>query len=169
MDFVIKQLQQNKTAFIALLKDINEEMFLWKQTPSKWCLLEIMCHLYDEEREDFRFRTKWVLDKPNQTPPPFNPVIWVTERNYIEQDYNHVLNKFIEEREQSIIWLKSLENPKWENSFEHSKKGKLTAKFFLNNWLAHDYLHMRQIVKLKFDYFKHLSNENLDYAGIWKP
>ncbi len=167
MDFLVEQLNENKSVFIDLLKDIDKDMYLWKQNPKKWCLLEIVCHLYDEEREDFRFRTKWVLDKPKQTPPPFNPVIWVTERNYIEQDYNHILNKFIEEREQSVAWLTSLESPGWGNYFEHPKKGKLTAKFFLTNWLAHDYLHIRQITKLKFDYLEHQSGEKLDYAGTW--
>jgi len=167
MNFIIKQLQQNKSVFSNLLKDVKEDMYLWKQTPEKWCLLEIVCHLYDEEREDFKFRTQWVLEKPGETPPQFNPVAWVTERNYIGQDYDQTLNKFIEEREQSIIWLQSLENPKWENYYEHPKKGKLTAKFFLTNWLAHDYLHFRQITKLKFDYLEHQSGEMIDYAGIW--
>ena len=167
MDFVIEQLHENKSVFYNLLKDVNKDMYLWKQTPEKWCLLEIVCHLIDEEREDFRFRTQWVLEKPNKTPPPFNPIIWITERKYIEQDYIQVLNKFIEEREQSINWLNSLESPQWKNSYEHSKLGKLTAKHYLTNWLAHDYLHIRQIIKLKFNYLKHLSDENLDYAGIW--
>lgn len=167
MDFIIEQLHENKSVLYNLLKEVNKDMYLWKQTPEKWCLLEIVCHLYDEEREDFRLRTKWVLENPNETPPPFNPIIWVTERKYIEQNYNQVLKNFIEEREQSIKWLNSLESPKWDNSFEHSKLGKLTAKHFLTNWLAHDYLHIRQIIKLKFDYLEHLSDENLDYAGIW--
>ena len=93
MNFIIEQLQQNKSVFYDLLKDVKEDMYLWKQTPEKWCLLEIVCHLYDEEREDFKFRTQWVLEKPHQKPPPINPVGWVTERNYIGQDYNQALNK----------------------------------------------------------------------------
>ncbi len=59
---VVEQLQKNKLILKELFKDENEDLFIWKQTPEKWCLLEILCHLYDEEREDFRFRTKWVLD-----------------------------------------------------------------------------------------------------------
>ncbi len=167
MDFLIEQLQENKKVFIDLLKDINEDAYLWRQNPEKWCLLEIVCHLYDEEREDFRFRTQWVLEKPNETPPNFNPVIWLTERKYMEQDYNKMLERFIEERDQSIKWLKSLKYPNWENYYEHPKKGNLTAKFFLTNWLAHDYLHFRQITKLKFDYLEHQSGDDLDYAGTW--
>ncbi len=166
MDFVIEQLNKNKALLHNILKtDDDDAMIVWKQTPDKWCLLEIICHLYDEERDDFRFRTQWVLEKPNETPPPFNQVDWVTEHKYIEQNYNQILDKFIKEREYSIAWLKSLKHPTWENSFEHSKLGKLTAGFFLNNWLAHDYLHLRQITKLKFDYLKHKSGSNLNYAG----
>ena len=167
MDFVLEQLQKNKGIFKNLFEDENEDMFLWKQTPEKWCLLEILCHLYDEEREDFRFRTKWVLERPNETPPPIAPNDWVTERNYMQQDYRVMLDKFLAERDDSIDWLKSLKNPKWDNYYVHPKIGNLSAKHFLDNWLAHDYLHFRQITKLKFDYLNHRSGERLDYAGIW--
>ncbi len=157
MEFVVEQLQKNKHIFKELFKDENEDLFLWKQTLEKWCLLEILCHLYDEEREDFRFRTKWVLERPNEIPPNFNPIDWVTERNYIQQNYKSMLNKFLAERDESINWLKSLKNPKWDNYYTHPKVGNLPAKHFLDNWLAHDYLHIRQITKLKFDYLNHRS------------
>jgi len=165
--FVITQLEQHITLFKALLKDIDTPMFLWKKAPEKWCLLEIVCHLYDEEREDFKFRTKWVLENPNITPPPFDPIAWVTEHRYLEQDYQLMLAKFLEERQRSISWLKSLKDSKWDNAFKHSKLGELSAAYFLNNWLAHDYLHLRQIIALKFDYLKQQSDNRLDYAGPW--
>ena len=81
--------------------------------------------------------------------------------------YKAMLESFITERTQSISWLKSLEHVNWNNSFEHSKLGTLTAKHFLANWLAHDYLHIRQIIRLKFNYLKQISNQSLDYAGNW--
>ena len=167
MKAIIEQLQINKTIFYNLLKNESEAMFLWKQSPEKWCLLEILCHLYDEEREDFKFRVQWVLEQPNTIPPPFNPVDWVIERNYIGQNYNQVLNNFIAEREDSIAWLSSLKKPNWDHSFQHSKLGTITAGYFLTNWLAHDYLHLKQILKLKFDYLQHQSGESLNYAGTW--
>jgi len=167
VDFIVGQFQKNKQVFYNLFKEENEDLYLWKQTPEKWCLLEILCHLYDEERDDFRFRTKWVLERPNEIPPPFNPINWVTDHKYMEQDYIEMLDKFINERESSIIWLKSLKNVNWNNSFEHPKLGTMSAKYFLNNWLAHDYLHIRQIVKLKFNYLNNQFEENLNYAGIW--
>lgn len=168
MDFIKEQLKKNKTVFQNLLKDPTEDMVLWKQAPEKWCLLEIVCHLYDEEIYDFRFRTKWVLERPNQTPPPIDPIGWVTAHDYIHQDFTKMLKSFLSEREKSIHWLLSLNHVNWNHAFEHSKLGKLTARHFLANWLAHDYLHIKQILKLKYDYLKYRSGENLDYAGIWK-
>ncbi len=164
---VAQQLQHNKLVFLELLKDVELGMIHWKQDKDTWCLLEILCHLYDEERDDFRFRVNWLLEKPGETPPPFNPMEWVLDHNYMQQDYEPMLYKFIAERENSLRWLNSLNNPNWGNYFKHPKLGKLSASYYLNNWLAHDYLHIRQILKLKFDYLEHVSGNDLNYAGKW--
>lgn len=169
MDYnkVNQELIRNKFVFKELLSGLSEEEYLWKQNPDKWCLLEIICHLYDEEREDFRTRTKQVLESPEIPLPKIDPVGWVKERNYLHQNFSQKLNAFLSEREQSIKWLDSLENPNWGNTHNHPKLGKMTAKLFLSNWLAHDYLHIRQITRLKFDYLKFKSGGDLSYAGNW--
>lgn len=164
---IIQELKRNRDVFHVLLKGIPKEEFLWKPQSDKWSLLEIICHLYDEEREDFRARTRHVLENSTDPLPSINPAEWVQERKYIQQDYTESLNKFLNEREQSVEWLQSLISPQWDNYFNHQKFGKMTAKMFLSNWLAHDYLHIRQIVKLKFDYLKQKTDETLAYAGSW--
>ena len=78
-----------------------------------------------------------------------------------------MLERFLNEREESIQWLETLTNPPWDNAHLHPKLGPMSASLFLNNWLAHDYLHIRQITKLKYDRLKAISGENLDYAGNW--
>ena len=164
---IIKELSINKSVFIGLLDGLTEEEYMWKQSSEKWCLLEIVCHLYDEEREDFRARTKHVLETNTEPIPPINPPNWVQERQYIKQNYRDKLNNFIKERENSIAWLISLKSPNWDYSYEHAKFGQMTAIMFVTNWVAHDYLHIRQILKLKFDYLKHLTDESFNYAGDW--
>ena len=164
---IITQLSENTLIYKSLLFNCTEKEYLWKSDPEKWCLLEIICHLYDEEKEDFCARTKQVLETPNVPLPPIDPEGWVAQRNYIEQDYSDKLYQFIEARIQSIEWLQSLSNPQWDNAYQHPKFGKMTAKMFLANWLAHDYLHIRQILTVKFDYLKHDTGETLVYAGGW--
>ena len=169
MDYskIIDELSRNRNVFRDLLQGVPKELYLWKPAPDKWCLLEIICHLFDEEREDFRARTKHVLETPDDPMTPIDPAAWVKERAYLEQDFEESLENFLKEREASINWLQSLQSPKWDNTYAHPKVGPLTANMFLANWLAHDYMHIRQILRVKFEYLRQLSKENLDYAGNW--
>ena len=128
---------------------------------------ETLIGLRDEEIEDFRTRVKHVLETPNEPLPGNDPVGWVTERKYIEQEFPKVLNDCIQRRTQSIKWLKSLQSPMRENVNQHPRLGTLSVEHFLVNWLAHDQLHIRQITQLKYHYLKHISNDDLNYAGKW--
>src|SRR5579883_745975 len=105
---VIQNLERNKTVLKDLLSGLSSADYLWKQQPEKWCLLEIICHLYDEEREDFRTRLKHTLEQASGTWPTIDPPAWVASRKYTEQDYEQKIKDFIAERDNSIKWLKSL-------------------------------------------------------------
>jgi len=52
-------------------KEINAELAVWKPAPGKWSILEVVNHLYDEEREDFRQRLELVLKDPALAWPPW--------------------------------------------------------------------------------------------------
>jgi DinB superfamily len=165
--YIIRELQRNKFVFKELLQNLDDNLILWKPIPQKWCLLEIVCHLLDEECEDFRARLKSTLENPEQPFDLIDPVEWVKTRNYYEKDFRSELTEFFNERENSINFLEGLSEPKWENFYEHPKFGNMTAKLFFTNWLAHDYLHIRQILKIKFDYLSATTDEKLNYAGDW--
>jgi hypothetical protein len=166
-NYIIQELATNREVFRSLLIGLAEAVYFWKPSPDKWCMLEIICHLRDEECEDFRTRIKQVLENPSNTLPPIDPVGWVQERKYLQQDFEQVLNDFLQERDHSVEWLKSLVAPKWDNAYKHPKFGPMSAQLFLSNWLAHDYLHIRQILFLKRGYHEATANEPLDYAGNW--
>lgn len=167
IDLVIRELNNNKEVFKNLLSGLPATLYLWKPAPEKWCLLQIICHLYDEEREDFRARVKHVLETPQELMPKINPQAWASERAYMEQDYERMIVEFTEERQTSVHWLRSLENPKWDNCYMHPDRGALPATLFFKNWLAHDILHIRQIIRLKYAYLKETGGVPLDYAGEW--
>jgi hypothetical protein len=164
---IIEQLAANEDAFKGLLADVPKELQLWRPAPDKWCLLEIACHLYDEEREDFGARVKLALFTPEGPLVSINPVGWVTERKYLEQDYERKVSDFLKERKESVKWLKALSNPNWKSEYVHPKFGPMSAEFFLANWLAHDYLHFRQISRTKYLFLKEHSEVDVGYAGEW--
>ncbi|MEN8248433.1 MAG: DinB family protein, partial [Bacteroidota bacterium] len=105
---------------------------------------------------------------PDEQLPMFNPQKWVTERDYIGQNFEAKVKEFLDERTYSISWLNSLKDPNWQNTYHHPKLGPMTAELFLTNWLAHDHIHIRQINRLSYQFLQHQSGIDLSYAGNFK-
>lgn len=164
---IINQLSKNQLVFESLFKEITDVQAFWKPVPNKWSMLEVVCHLVDEEKLDFRTRVRLVLEDPKKDLPKFNPLHWVSEHNYSQQDFNLKITEFINERTKSINWLNSLDNPTWENEHVHPTLGPMSALSFLANWLAHDYIHLRQLNRLGYEFLKFHTNSDLSYAGNW--
>lgn len=164
---IIFQLNNNSKIFDSLFSVNSESGFKWKPFENKWCLLEIVCHLYDEEKEDFRPRLKKILNGDHNW-DPIDPQGWALSRNYMEKDFSEMLNKFLDERKRSVEWLNSLKDVDWNIKTVHPKLGEFTAYQMLCNWLAHDYLHIRQIMKLKYKMLEsEIEKGMLRYAGDW--
>lgn len=164
---LIDQLSKNYLVFRSLFKETADAQALWKPDVNNWSMLEVVCHLVDEEKFDFKSRVSSILDNPAKELTKFNPLNWVTEHKYMAQDFNLKTEEFLEERSKSIKWLSSLKEPKWQNGHIHPKMGTLTAEFFLANWLAHDYIHIRQLNRLSYEYLQYKSSLDLEYAGNW--
>jgi len=162
---VIDHFECNSKAIAALLGNISDEQARWKPE-GKWSILEIVNHLYDEERDDFKLRLTLIIEDPRAAWPPIDPQTWITERKYNERDLAESVQRFLKERKDSILWLKSLHNVPWSNSKEHPTAGTMTASRLLYSWLAHDYLHIKQITIMLFNYLqKDVSPISLNYAG----
>jgi hypothetical protein len=67
------QEKRNGVVFKYLFKNISEEQARWKPGADRWSILEVINHLYDEEREDFRKRLALVLDNPDEPWPAIDP------------------------------------------------------------------------------------------------
>lgn len=167
MKEIIEELDRNKECIVNLLGGLTEHQINWKPDENSWCLLEVICHLYDEEQLDFRARFSHILESPEQAMSPINPPAWIIEHDYMGQNFEEKLQGWKKEREHSLDWLKSLVDPDLTKTYLHPKLGPMSAKFMLSNWLAHDYLHLRQILKLKYAYLERMKGTPLFYAGDW--
>ena len=70
---VMARMAQSAAAMQAVLEGIGETQAHWKPDPESWSVLEVVIHLWDEEREDFRRRIDYTLHRPGEVWPPIDP------------------------------------------------------------------------------------------------
>ncbi|MCA9918504.1 MAG: DinB family protein [Anaerolineales bacterium] len=170
MDFIAcqEQLRQNGDLIRQLVADIPEAQAKIKPSPEDWSVLEVVNHLYDEEREDFRQRLDYILHRPGEAWPPIDPAGWVTARKYNERDLSNSLQNFLDERQKSLAWLATLDNPNLDQSETHPLMGDFYAGDMLGSWVRHDILHLRQLVELKYFLLGDVIRPyDPNYAGEW--
>ena len=162
-----QELEQGAEIIRALVTGITQAEAQIRPTPESWSILEVMGHLIDEERDDFRMRVDLTLNHPGEQWPPIHPGAWVTERKYNERDLQQALNEFLAERAQSLVFLKGLESANWDANHV-SEYGERKAGDMLGSWVAHDHLHMRQLIELRwFKVQKITVPYDIGYAGDW--
>jgi len=150
-----------------LLDGIPQDEAQFRPSPEGWSILEVACHLYDEEREDFRPRLNFILNGAQGSMPPINPAGWVLTRGYNKRNLQETLFGFLEERKKSLAWLEELKNPDWNLGFQ-APFGLIHAGDIFSSWAAHDKLHARQIIELRYLRILNLAQPyDVRYAGDW--
>jgi len=162
-----QELTNSTEMFRALLKDIDQEQAQVKPDAKSWSMLEVVCHLYDVEREDFREHLDFILHRQNEEYHAIDPQAWITERKYNEQNFVEMQEKFFAERKQSLEWLKGIANSDWKTTYT-SQYGSVSAGEMFSCWIAHDNLHIRQFVELRRNLIERITNPfEIQYAGDW--
>jgi hypothetical protein len=158
-----EQLVRSAAAIRALCAEPGCDPYI-RPAPEKWSMVEVLCHLADEEREDFRLRFDLTLHRPDEPWPTIDPQAWVAERAYGSRGLADALADFLAERERSIAWLRSLGRPDLSIARQHPRVGPIHAGDLLLSWLNHDLLHVRQLVGILQAQSKPFSS---GYAGTW--
>ncbi len=73
LTYCLTQLSQNADTISSLVQNVSTTQSRWKPKPGDWSILEVINHLYDEEREDFPARLNLLLHHPGQPWPKFDP------------------------------------------------------------------------------------------------
>lgn len=166
-DRIIVQLAGQMRSIASLVRGVTDEQARWKPELDSWSILEVVNHLYDEEREDFRRHLEDVLLHPGLSWHPIAPGAWVTERGYNQRVLADALDNFLHEREESLAWLKALPDVDWQVECT-TPWGKIRTGDLLSAWAAHDLLHLRQLVELLYALAVNEAKPyEVGYAGDW--
>ncbi len=162
-----QELENSAEMIRALLAGISQEDAMFKPGPETWSILEVICHLRDEEREDFPARLDSILYRPDESFAVINPQGWIMERKYNEQNFEEVQESFFTQRTKSLKWLMGLVNMNWETTHT-DQYGSVTAGEMFASWVAHDNLHIRQLVELRRARIENITKPYpIEYAGDW--
>ncbi len=166
-DSIYNGLAGNLHAIQHLLAGVTQDEAQSKPNPETWSILEVVCHLFDEEREDFRAHLDHILFHSQEPWPLIDLQGWVTTRAYNQRDFSEMLAAFLDERGKSLAWLADLRMQNWGAACVTSF-ARLTAGDMLASWLAHDNLHIRQLVELQRVRILRLAAPyDVRYAGEW--
>lgn len=167
--WAIGRLRANGRVIEALVTDVDDEEARWRPADDQWSVVEVVNHLADEEVRDFRTRLDCTLHRPSEGWPPIDPVGWVTTERYNERDLTASTSRFVAERAASVAYLEGLRDPAWTNSYAHPTLGPMTAADVLSAWAMHDFIHIRQINRVRGEYVRAVlaTGRRTEYAGRW--
>jgi len=128
----------------AQVGDLDAQSARARPAPGEWAPIEILCHLRDEEREDFGARLRVVLDGGSGF-APIAPERWVEERRYRDADLALTLRDLRARRGESLAFLTTVSAARLAASVPHARLGALSGLDLLAAWVAHDRLHLAQL------------------------
>ncbi|MEZ6241474.1 MAG: DinB family protein [Phycisphaerales bacterium] len=165
---MIARMESFPGAVRAACSGLTPEDALYRADAKSWSILEIVCHLADEEELDFPTRLERTLNDPGAPWEPIDPEGWAVKRRHRDANLAEQLDRFASLRARRIAWLRTLENPDWSTTHQHPKLGAMRAGDLMGAWGAHDALHLRQISKRLYELaLRDAKGYRTDYAGLW--
>jgi len=127
-----------------LAGDLDPAIARARPAHDEWAPVEILCHLRDEETEDFGARLRAVVNGAASF-APIDPVSWVEARRYRDADTREVLEALRARRRASVDYLDKIDASRLDAAIPLGKLGPLSGLDLLVAWVAHDRLHLAQL------------------------
>jgi len=127
-----------------LLAGLDAAGWRARPAPKEWAPVEIVCHLRDEEVEDFGARLRVIVEGGTAF-APIDPEGWAAARRYLDADGPATLAELGRRRAVSVAWLENIAPGRLAGAVEHPRAGRLSGLDLLAAWVAHDRLHLAQL------------------------
>ena len=165
LDEARKELARFPAVLDALVSELTPGRWRARPASGEWAPVEIVCHLRDEEAEDFGARVRVVLEGGTRF-ASIDPEAWARDRRYLEADPAEALAAFRVHRAASLAVLAGASPERLTAAGESPSGLRLTGLDVLAAWVAHDGLHLRQLAgTLTREWADRWAPLQVDYAG----
>jgi hypothetical protein len=127
-----------------LVGELDEATWRARPAPGEWAPVEIVCHLRDEETEDFGARLRVILAGGAQFVPN-DPERLAVDRRYLQANPAEALTAFRARRLSNLDLLESVVADRLRGTAKRPGDGRLSGLDLLASWVAHDRLHLQQL------------------------
>ena len=141
---VRRELGQLPGVLDALLAGLDDVTARTRPAAAEWSPVEIVCHLRDEETEDFGARLRVLVEGAGEF-VRIDPERWAEERRYREANLAEALEAFRDRRRRSLELLASVAPDTLSASRSHGRLGRLSGRDLVAAWVAHDRIHLAQL------------------------
>ena len=144
----------------ALATSLDQELLLRPPAPAEWPALACLGHAVDTEAAVFAARVRVILAGQ----PSFAAFDPDTESTPITSDTNpaDMANRHADLRAESLALLGTITEADLDRTARHAELGPVTLRELLNEWAAHDLMHVVQAERAVMQAF-------IPGSGPWRP
>jgi len=127
-----------------VLHQLPKKMWLYKPSPDRWSIHEIILHLADSEASSY-LCCRHLIAEPGITIPDFDPEKWAATLGYLHQSTREALEIIRRLRRMTYSLIVRLPELVWLHTLEHPQQGKISLEKWIQRQERHIPHHIDQI------------------------
>jgi hypothetical protein len=142
---LIGTLRETYSTLARLTAAATDDALDFRAAPEDWTIREILAHLVDDEMYVMRTRMERIIKEERPDLAPHDERKWYASRNTSRDALPELLTDFATQRAASLGIVTMLRESDWAREGYQLEYGVFTAETWLEHWVAHDTVHLRQI------------------------
>jgi hypothetical protein len=130
----------------AALRQFPKKMWLYKPSPERWSIHEIILHLADSEAGSY-VRCRHLIAQPGAPIAKFDAARWAGTLGYFHQSTREALEIIRRLRKMTHHLLTSVPEPVWLYAVDYPGQGEITLELWVERQERHIPRHVAQMIQ----------------------
>jgi hypothetical protein len=126
------------------LRQLPKKMWLYKPSPQRWSIHEIILHLADSEASSYVL-CRHLIAEPEKTVAKFDAARWAGTLGYFHQSTREALEIIRRLRRMTYGLLVTVPEPVWLHALDHPAEGKISLETWMSRQERHIPHHIDQM------------------------